>query len=64
MGSNAAVGGPATAAAMAAARGWTRAVQPAVLTGTLGYVVGTPLGQGDTFTPIHHVSRSYLSPLN
>lgn len=42
--SNANVGGPATAAAMAAARGWSAAVQPAVVTGTLGYVVGTPLG--------------------
>jgi uncharacterized membrane protein len=37
------VGGPATAAAAAAARGWPAAVQPAVLAGTVGYVVGTPL---------------------
>ena len=44
VGSNACVGGPATAAAMAAARGWGAAVQPAVVAGTLGYVVGTPLG--------------------
>jgi len=42
--SNANVGGPATAAAMASARGWTAAVQPAIVTGTLGYVIGTPLG--------------------
>ena len=41
--SNACVGGPATAAAAAAARGWGAAVQPAVLAGTVGYVVGTPL---------------------
>jgi len=41
--SNACVGGPATAAAAAAARGWPAAVQPAVLAGTVGYVVGTPL---------------------
>ena len=41
--SNACVGGPATAAAAAAARGWSAAVQPAVLAGTVGYVVGTPL---------------------
>ena len=44
VGSNACVGGPATAAAMASARGWGDAVQPAVVAGTLGYVVGTPLG--------------------
>ena len=42
--SNACVGGPATAAAMASARGWGGAVQPAIVAGTLGYVVGTPLG--------------------
>ena len=41
--SNACVGGPATAAAAAAARGWPAAVQPAVLAGMVGYVVGTPL---------------------
>ena len=41
--SNACVGGPATAAAAAVARGWSAAVQPAVLAGTVGYVVGTPL---------------------
>lgn len=41
--SNACVGGAATAAAAACARGWPTAVQPAVLAGTVGYVVGTPL---------------------
>jgi len=39
--SNANVGGPATAAAMAAARGWTHMVNPGMLTGSLGYAIGT-----------------------
>ncbi len=42
--SNANVGGPATAAAMAAARGWTHQLQPALITGSFGYAIGTPLG--------------------
>jgi len=42
--SNACVGGPATAAAMASARGWAAAVQPAIVVGTVGYAVGTPIG--------------------
>ena len=42
--SNANVGGPATAAATAAARGWSSATQPAVIVGTIGYAIGTPLG--------------------
>ena len=44
--SNSAVGGPTTSAAMASARGWDSMVQLAVLTGTLGYVVGSGLGAG------------------
>ena len=44
--SNAAIGGPTTSAAMASARGWTRMVQPAILTGTLGYAVGSGIGYG------------------
>lgn len=42
--SNACVGGPATAAAMAAARGWREYAEPAVAAGTVGYTVGTALG--------------------
>ena len=42
--SNACVGGPATAAAMASTRGWAAAVQPAIVVGTVGYAVGTPIG--------------------
>ena len=42
--SNANVGGPATAAAMAASRGWPHQLQPALITGSLGYAIGTPLG--------------------
>lgn len=42
--SNANVGGPATAAAMATARRWEGLVQPALLTGALGYAVATGIG--------------------
>lgn len=42
--SNANVGGPTTAAAMAVSKGWTKLIGPAMLIGTLGYVVGTYAG--------------------
>lgn len=42
--SNANMGGPTTAAAMAAARGWRALVLPAVLCGTLGYAGATFIG--------------------
>lgn len=41
---NAALGGPTTAAAAAAARGYKELVTPAVLVGTLGYVIGNYFG--------------------
>ncbi|MFC7320049.1 DUF819 domain-containing protein [Halobacillus campisalis] len=44
--SNANIGGPTTAAAMAIARGWTKLVVPILLVGTLGYVVGNYIGTG------------------
>jgi uncharacterized membrane protein len=42
--SNANMGGPTTAAAMATARHWTALVTPAILCGTLGYAVATFVG--------------------
>ena len=42
--SNAAVGGPATAAAMASATEWPSLVRPAILLGCVGYAIGTPIG--------------------
>lgn len=42
--SNANVGGPTTAAAMAISKGWINLVGPALLVGTLGYVLGNYYG--------------------
>lgn len=42
--SNANVGGPTTAAAMAVSKGWTELIVPALLVGTLGYVLGNYFG--------------------
>ncbi|WP_026896079.1 DUF819 domain-containing protein [Clostridiisalibacter paucivorans] len=42
--SNANVGGPATAPAMASAKGWTSLVGPSILVSVLGYVIGNYLG--------------------
>ena len=39
--SNAAVGGPTTAASMATSKGWDDLVLPALLVGILGYATGT-----------------------
>lgn len=41
---NATLGGPPTAAAMAASRGWRSLVLPGLLAGLWGYIIGTPLG--------------------
>lgn len=38
--SNANIGGPTTAAAMAIAKGWTKLIGPAVLVGVFGYIIG------------------------
>lgn len=43
-GSAANIGGPATAAGLAASRGWGRLVQPSLLCGSLGYALGTAGG--------------------
>lgn len=42
--SNANIGGPTTAAAMAIAKGWTKLIIPILLVGTLGYVLGNYFG--------------------
>jgi uncharacterized membrane protein len=42
--SNANMGGPTTAAAMAVARRWQALVTPAILVGTLGYAIATFVG--------------------
>ncbi|MBQ3466370.1 MAG: DUF819 domain-containing protein [Firmicutes bacterium] len=42
--SNANIGGPTTAAAMAIAKGWNALIVPAILVGTLGYVLGNYYG--------------------
>lgn len=44
--SNAAVGGPTTAAAMAQAKNWKALVLPALLVGILGYATATPIALG------------------
>ncbi len=44
VGSNATVGGPATAVGMAAAKGWRELMQPAMMCGSLGYAIGTAAG--------------------
>ncbi len=42
--SNANIGGPTTAAAMAISKGWVNLVGPVLLVGTLGYVIGNYFG--------------------
>ncbi|MEL3907473.1 MAG: DUF819 family protein [Treponemataceae bacterium] len=42
--SNANIGGPTTAAAMAVSNGWTALIVPSILVGTLGYVIGNYYG--------------------
>ena len=42
--SNANIGGPTTAAGMAISQGWSKLVGPAMLIGTLGYVIGNYAG--------------------
>ena len=44
--SNANVGGPTTAAAMAKGKGWEDLVLPGLLVGILGYASGTVIGVG------------------
>ncbi|WP_010098757.1 DUF819 domain-containing protein [Ornithinibacillus scapharcae] len=42
--SNANIGGPTTAAAMAISKGWNKLVAPILIIGTLGYVIGNYIG--------------------
>ena len=42
--SNANIGGPTTAVAMAMSKGWKKYVAPIMLVGTLGYVIGNYVG--------------------
>ncbi len=42
--SNANIGGPTTAVAMAISKGWIKLVGPIMLVGTLGYIIGTYAG--------------------
>jgi uncharacterized membrane protein len=42
--SNANIGGPTTAAAMAISKGWSKLVAPILIIGTLGYIIGNYLG--------------------
>src|SRR5699024_30988 len=42
--SNANLGGPTTAAAMAIAKGWNKLIVPILLVGVLGYVLGNYIG--------------------
>lgn len=42
--SNANIGGPTTAAAMAIAKGWNKLIGPIVLAGVFGYIIGNYLG--------------------
>lgn len=42
--SNANIGGPTTAAAMAIAKGWTKLVGPIMVAGVFGYIIGNYLG--------------------
>ncbi|MBU5436636.1 DUF819 family protein [Tissierella sp. MSJ-40] len=42
--SNASIGGPTTAAAMAIAKGWNKLIAPCILAGTLGYIIGNYCG--------------------
>ena len=50
--SNACIGGPTTAAAMAVSKSWSKLIAPIMLIGTLGYVIGNYCGIliGNLFT--------------
>lgn len=42
--SNANIGGPTTAAALAIAKGWKNLIGPILVVGTLGYIIGNYVG--------------------
>ena len=54
--SNANIGGPATASALAVGNGWPSLITPALLVGNLGYALATPLGVvlHETFKAVGH----------
>lgn len=52
--SNANVGGPTTAAGMAAAKGWKSSIVPSLLVGTLGYAIATFLAVALGTTVLQH----------
>jgi uncharacterized membrane protein len=55
--SNACVGGPTTAAAMASTKSWKSLIVPALLVGVLGYTVATFIGIGFGLTVLSKLSH-------
>lgn len=56
--SNANVGGPTTAAAMATSKRWNALILPALLTGVFGYAIATAVGVA-IMRPLGFISKLY-----